>query len=374
MNYRSRNMEYNKNLLKLKICLCTLALSLILCSTARAYSSNISSNTNMIYMKIINYTLPMVKVKFISEKNMVEDQISLKKKVMGLLGLYEDKPLSIIGKELSYLKGIKLESIEGRAEDLSLNSFKLEDSSIGKLNRLTGEVKNVPLNENISNKEVALYNPNLPKSTINTSKPQVFIYHSHTTEGYGVGSTDDATDINKNVTAVGGALTKELQEKYGISVVHDTTIHNVPDYNGAYGKSAQTIEKYLKSYGDFKLIIDMHRDSTPTRSPVVTKLNKETVARYMFVMCKENPHFAKNMSLVNKLLGISEKLFPGLVRDSKDGKGIYYVKYGINFYNQAKSNNSVLIEMGSNENTVGEAETTSKYMARIIAEYINGKN
>jgi stage II sporulation protein P len=364
-------MKYDKDLFKLKLCIWTLALSLIFCSTVKAYSIDIRSKTNMVYKQIINYTIPMVKVTTTSQNDKDEKQFSLKNKVLELLGVYPENPLSIMEKEVSYLKGIKLENIEGREEDLSLNPFKLGESSIGKLNAQTGEGQKTPQDENIPNKEVTLDNPNLPKSNTNPAKPQIFIYFSHTTEGYGIGSTDDTTDNNKNVTAVGAALSKELQDKYGISVVVDTTVHNVPDYNGSYGKSAQTVEKYLKSYGDFKLVIDMHRDSTPNRNAVITKLNGETVARYMFVMAKKNPHFDKNIAVVNKLIGISEKLFPGLARDSKDGKGIYYVNYGIDFYNQGKSNNSVLIEMGSNFNTVKEAEGTTKYLARIFAEYVN---
>jgi stage II sporulation protein P len=340
----------------------------------KADSGSISYKTNIFYTKVLNYTLPMIKVASGSNKDVVERQFSLKESVLKIIDIYKAKPLSIIGREVSYLKKIELENIEGRVEDFKLNPFKLEDNSIGKLSVQPGEVQKETPDESIPNKEVVIYNPNLSKSNNNAAKPQIFIYHSHATEGYGIGSTDDTTDTNKNVVAVGAALKKELESKYGISVVQDTTVHNVPDYNGAYGKSAKTIEKYLKSYVDFNLVIDMHRDSTPTRAPVITKLNGEIVARYMFVMCKKNPHFNKNMLVVNKLLNVSEELFPGLARDSKDGKGIYYVNYGIDFYNQGKSNNSVLIEMGSNLNTIDETKGTVKYLARVIAEYINGKN
>ena len=108
LNYRTKNMHYNKKLFKLKICLWTLILSLILCSTVKAYSSEINSKTNMIYTQIINYTLPIVKIKSFSEKSVVENQLSLKKKVLGFLGIYPEKPISIIGKEVSYLKEIQL--------------------------------------------------------------------------------------------------------------------------------------------------------------------------------------------------------------------------------------------------------------------------
>ena len=33
------------------------------------------------------------------------------------------------------------------------------------------------------------------------------------------------------------------------------------DYKGAYKKSGAILDKYLKEYGNFKLIIDLHRDN-----------------------------------------------------------------------------------------------------------------
>ena len=325
LNYRSIVKEYIKYLTKFKFILGIVILSLIFCNSVKAYSNNTSYITNTFYKQVINYTLPMAKV---------------------------------------------ISSNEGQA--ISLNPFKLGENSMVKINTKTSQEQNIQ-EQNMPNKEVVIYNPALKNSNL-SSKPEVFVYHSHNSEGYVLsGAADDIWNTSKNVTGVGEVLTNELEGRYGISVVHDETVHNVV-YKNSYLRSSQTVDRYLKTFGDFKLIIDLHRDSTIGRNAVVTKFNGVNVARYEFVMCKGNPHFAKNMMVVNKLMSISEKLFPGLLRAGPEAKGVYYYNTGMRYYNQDKSNNAMLIEVGSNMNTPEEAREAAKYLARIIAEYVNGKN
>jgi stage II sporulation protein P len=127
------------------------------------------------------------------------------------------------------------------------------------------------------------------------------------------------------------------------------------------------LEGYLKKYGDFKLIIDMHRDAGGSKSAVTSKLNGKTAAKIMFVMSKGNPRFKQNQTVVNKLLDISQNLFTGF------DKGIYYYNNKVSHFNAELSSNAVLIEVGSEINTLDEAKESTKYLGRIIGEYINGK-
>jgi stage II sporulation protein P len=73
--------------------------------------------------------------------------------------------------------------------------------------------------------------------------------------------------------------------------------------------------------------------------------------------------------MVNSLLNIAKKEFPQLVINN----GILPYNHGNNAFNQSKSNNAFLIEIGSVSNTLDESKGTSKYIARMIAEYLNGK-
>jgi stage II sporulation protein P len=278
--------------------------------------------------------------------------ISIKEYFVDAVGIDFGNPLSILQKEMVF---IDIKSSDIVSESYSLNPFKLTQ-------------------EDIFKKETQVVdNPNLKKPLDNT-KPQVFIYHTHTTECYQVQvprdvnkvSNFNSNDFSKGVCAVGEEITKDLEEKYGISTIHDETIHNAYVHADSYARSAVTIKKYLDKYKDFDLLIDLHRDSNTSRSKMTTTINGKNYATIMFVLDRSNPHFAKNQTLVNKLISISNKLFPGVCRKT------YYYNRGRNHFNQDKSNNSILIEVGSHVSTTEEALNTSELISRVIAEYING--
>jgi stage II sporulation protein P len=230
----------------------------------------------------------------------------------------------------------------------------------GSTNSGSNDISDLP------NRIVTVYEPKLKKK-LNTSKPEVLIYHTHTSEAYEPADGGFTRDNNLNVCAVGSLLQEELQNNYGIATIHDTAINDM-NYLQSYSKSAITLDKDLKKYKNFKVIIDMHRDSGLNKKDITTKMNGENVAKMMFVMTASNPHSSKNMALANKLMDISNTLFPGFC------KGIFTYEHGINYFNQNKSNAAVLIEVGSNINTIDEAKASSKYFARIIGQYINGNN
>ena len=53
---------------------------------------------------------------------------------------------------------------------------------------------------------------------------------------------------------------------------------------------------------------------------------------------------------------------------------MYLYNRGIDYYSQDRSNNAVLLEVGDNNNTIKQVKNTGKYLSRIIAEQLNGKN
>lgn len=336
----------------------------------KVYSGDNAQKSDRFYMKVLNYTLPIIKVGSLDKEQMKQYDFSLKSEIMSVLGFNINKPNSILGKEVSYLKrsdqDINVEPVDSKQET-NFNPFKLDDKSVSK-----NDKKNQKEDENIPNRTVTLYNPKLKKKLNKKEKPAVFIYHTHTTESFiggleGSNCSYDSTDKTKNICAVGDVITNELEKNYGILVLHDTTFHNRIKYKHSYLKSEATVDKYLKKYGDFKLIIDLHRDSIENKRAVTTQMNGEKVAKFMFVMSRGNPHFDKNMKVVNSMLNISNKLFPGFCR------GALCYNHGTRNFNQTKSNNSILIELGSHVNSLDEAKRSGKYIARIIAEYLNTK-
>lgn len=333
----------------------------------KVMASSNARRGNMFFVGIINYTMPLIKALNFDEEDMAESTFSVKDEVLTSIGINIKHPQNIIGKEIALFMTSsninKNSSTKETFNDSSTSTFNLKNSDVKK----TSVNNNIDQNNSSSgqNNILNVYDKSL-KKTLDTSKPEVLIYHSHTTESYTPYGPDNM-DASKDVCAVGDAIAKELQNNYGISVIHDTTIHNAMAYNKSYERSGETVDKYLKKYGDFKMLIDLHRDSSDDKKALTMKINGESVAKFMFVMAKKNPHYDKNIALVNSIVDTANKDFPGIC------SGIFYYNYGMNFFNQAKSNNAFLIEVGSDVNTMDEAKNTGKYIARVIAQVLNKK-
>lgn len=344
---------------------------------ALANSNDFFGNRNLFYIQVMNYAVPAIKVTSFDDEDLAENQFSIKNEVLKVFGIDMSDPVTALTKEASFLSiGDNISGSEQvNEQNFKLDPYKINEAAVSKIdnNSASQNTGNNPT-DNTAN----VYNPALKTATM-SSVPQVLIYHTHTTESYPASLQEVQSvlsgqlsafsmDESRNVCMVGDELANELENDYNINVIHDKTIHDANAYNQSYERSAETLSRYLKKYGDFKIIIDMHRDSVENRNQVVKKINGENVATFRFVMSKDNnPHFAKNMEVVNKLMAISNKLYPGLCRD------VYYYNRGKRCFNQTMSNNAVLIEVGTHVTTTAEAKTTAKYLARIIAEYFNGK-
>lgn len=328
-----------------------------------------SSHRNMFYVQLINYTMPVVEETSFDDEDMLENQFTLKKIALNMLGISYNNPIRLVNRELSCMienntSDIEVAKVSNKKDDNSqkISGFSLNDKDVAKVSK--EETKDAG-NNNGKTSNVNVYDPNL-KQTSNGAKPRVFIYHTHTCESYRPSKATNP-DPKTSVCAVGDVLQNELQQKYGISVIHDKTIHDAYAYAKSYSRSAVTVDKYIKNYGGFDMVIDMHRDSVQNKSAVTTQINGQNVAKFMFVMSRNNPHFSKNMSMVKKLESIAKKDFPTLY------KGILYYNHGRNCFNQTKSNNATLIEVGSDINTIEESKNTGKCLAKIIAEYFKNK-
>ena len=356
------NKDKDKTIVEISLLTLLINLLIFMCvfNKVKASSDKKYSKNNMSYVQIINYTLPSVKVLNFDQEDMSENSYSIKNLALSLIGVDIYNPQKILAKEVSCFDSDMLESkmAFNNSKSNTSDDFSLNSSDISKV---SSESKN---SNNSKNTVSSVYDPKL-KKTLDESKPEVLIYHSHTSESY-VPYNEDDFDASHNVCAVGDELVKELEQNYGISAINDKTLHDVV-YNKSYTRSGETLDKYLKKYGDFKMIIDMHRDSSPSKAAVTAKMNGENVAKFMFVMARKNPHYDKNIAMVNSMVSITNKYFPQIFN------GIYYYDYGTNYFNQAKSNNAYLLEIGSQVNTLDEAKASQKYIARIIAEYLNGK-
>lgn len=204
-------------------------------------------------------------------------------------------------------------------------------------------------------------------------KPQVLIIHTHTTEGYMLKdkdyyTTSDAThfkDEGKNMVAVGKIFADKLNEA-GIGVIHCKTIHDYPSYSGSYDASAASIKAILKENPQIKIILDIHRDSisaggTDKIKPTV-KIGDKNAAQVMLVMGTNHKNYESNLALAVKYHQTMEVLYPSLARSIT----VYNKKY-----NQELSVGSMLIEVGTDSNTLNEALYGASLAANALVNLLN---
>lgn len=327
-------------------------LCFILFFTYRIFSV-LKENTergSLAYVQMLNFGLPIVEETTYDETDFHESLFSFKTVLIQALGLDKLSHFGIVNNEVCFFnQGFSLS--DSNLASVVINPFKLKDESISKA-------------EPTESKVTGVYNENL-KQEINHSKPRVLIYHTHTPEGYsdGDGSIDS---YNTNVVGVGEELTRILEEDYGISVVHDKTNHYL-DYHTCYETSGETVKEYLQKYGDFDLVIDLHRDAVPNKNATTANINNEDIAKIMFVLAGNSGRNAKNTALVDTLEAECNELFPGVLR-----KRTVYSR-GKCGPNLGLSDGSLVVEVGSNLNTSEEAKNSAKYIARLLAEYLSGK-
>lgn len=200
-------------------------------------------------------------------------------------------------------------------------------------------------------------------------KSNVVIFHTHTSESYTptenytyVASGNFRTlNTDCSVVGVGNELTKRLQNR-GINVIHDSTFHDYPEYNGAYSRSLETVQCIL-SNTQADLVIDLHRDAIAdsTYGPSVM-IGEEKAAQLMFVMGSDegelsHPNWNQNLKIAIKIQEKANEMYPGLF------KPILLTKYR---YNEHLAKGSCIIEVGATGNTVEECLVSMKYLAEVI--------
>ena len=208
--------------------------------------------------------------------------------------------------------------------------------------------------------------------------PKVLILHSHTTESfaqsgerYVESSAYRTLDAGHNMIAL-GEIVADILEAAGVAVIHDTTLHDYPSYNGSYSHAAASTKAYLEQYPTIELILDLHRDAADTPSgQLVTKctVGGEPAAQLMFVMGTDtrlsHPDWERNLSLALKLQVLLEKEHPGICRD---------MNLTQNRYNQHLGNYALLIEIGAAGNTLDQAKRAAKELGEAITALLCSTN
>lgn len=209
---------------------------------------------------------------------------------------------------------------------------------------------------------------------------QVLIIHTHTTESYAQQASDTysteysprTTDKARNMVAVGDVIAERLEEA-GIKTLHVTTIHDYPQYNGAYNRAEETIRTYLEKYPSIEMVIDVHRDSITyddgTKLKPTVEINGKKAAQIMIITgCDNNgklefPNWKKNLRMAVQLQKRLTDDWEGLMRP------LYFAPFR---YNMHMTPNSLLVEFGTDVNTLEEAKYSADMFGRSLREVLLG--
>ena len=199
--------------------------------------------------------------------------------------------------------------------------------------------------------------------------PQILIIHTHATEGFADQATSRTTDTEKNVVKIGSVLEKHLEEK-GFNVLHDIVLHDYPNYNGSYKNALKTIEWYLEHYPEIDIVLDIHRDAIVTAEGKRTKLtynyNGKKAAQLMIVTGTNqggltHEKWQENLKFAIGLQAVANKMYDGLMRP---------IDLRVERFNGHVKNNAVIVEFGTDGNSLDEALLSAKLLSEIINEYI----
>ena len=303
----------------------------------------------------------------------------------------------ILKAQISIIKGLEIaetkensgtndDTIEDNIEQVTTEQTEgdKEQTQIAEAGVKTEIVTNNPLAENFNTqyRNVKIKNQTsytltqemlTPDITIENKKVLLFQTHScesyTSSEKYPYTPTGNfrTTDLNFTVTRVGTELEKQLKQ-YNYEVVHDTSYHDYPAYNGSYTRSLATVENLLQT-NPSDIIIDVHRDAIGSRSdyaPSVKIGDTDIAAQIMFVIGTNagglwHPNWNQNLKFAIKIQEKAEEMYPGLFKP---------ILLTESRYNQHTGKYASIIEVGATGNTLEQCLTSMKYLAKVMSEVL----
>ena len=209
--------------------------------------------------------------------------------------------------------------------------------------------------------------------------PQVLIYHTHSSESYMSEESDTyysdmptrSQKEEENVMSVGEVLAEKLRAA-GIGVIHDKTYHDYPAYNGSYTRSAETIQKNLEKYPTIQVTIDVHRDAISgangERKKPTAVVNGKKAAQVMILSgCDDDgtlgyPDWEYNLRLAMRVQQACEKYENNFIRP---------LTFSATKYNQNLTHGSMLVEFGTEVNTLEEAKYSASLFGDALVSVLN---
>lgn len=313
-----------------------------------------------------------IKVKKIKTENIYED--ILKTQISSIREVYNEDNNS--NKTFD-----NIQETEGNNQDIKNENKKIEKAKtdvntqvttqnpiVENANRQYGNVK-------IKNQTTYELTDEMLNPDITIDNKDIILFHTHSCESYTPSEaynyeqtgTFRTTDLNYSVVRVGTELENQLKE-YNYNVIHNTSYHDYPSYNGSYTRSLATVENILKD-NPSDIIIDVHRDAIGSRSDYAPTLkigDTDEAAQIMFVIGTNegglwHPNWNQNLKFAVKVQQKAEEMYPGLF------KPIMLTK---SRYNQHTGKYASIIEVGATGNTLEQCLTSMKYLAKIFDEVL----
>lgn len=200
-------------------------------------------------------------------------------------------------------------------------------------------------------------------------KPQVLIVHTHGSESF---NPDDRNrDTEKNIVKVGTEMARVFEEN-GIGVIHSPVMHDIPSYNSSYKRSMETVTKTLAENPGINIVLDVHRDAMASEDgknyKTVCELDGKKAAQVMFVVGTDrgglsHPQWRENLKLAMKFQAAINERCKNLARP---------INLRTERFNQQTSKGSLIIEVGTNGNTLDEAVRAGIAAAEAMSKVIKG--
>lgn len=266
------------------------------------------------------------------------------------------------------------EKITDKKENEENTSDKVDNKDEDEFIKMYVGEENMPATQvslNSMTKGVYISNPLYTSNILTTSdKPQILIYHTHGGETYSNSPEGNyhSEDKPNSTLEIGAMLTQELASR-GRSIVHNTTYHDLPDFNSAYTRSLKTIQNMQAKYGSIDIVIDLHRDGRDFNKISKEEFHKQTtttidgkdVAKFLFVVGEKSQNSKRISELAEDITKFAETKYPGITKP--------VVRKDYARFNQFTSDNHLLLEVGGNANSIEEAKASIPYIAEIIDEY-----
>lgn len=219
-------------------------------------------------------------------------------------------------------------------------------------------------------------------AALGEEEPQILMIHTHGSEAYtpapgteGIVWSGDyrTTDYRYNVVKVGDEMAEALGEA-GLSVLHDRTLYDYPDYSGAYDRALAAIRKYLEKYPSIRFVLDVHRDAIEdgqgNQCKAVAEIEGAGAAAQMSLVVGsdgsglEHPHWMENLRLAAAVQQDILERYPTLMRP---------VLLRNSRYNQHATTGSLLLEVGAAGNSPEEAVLAGRLFAERFAAVLKEK-